>query len=646
MLLQPLHLGPRQAPNRVVFGPHETNLGWGRTISERHVAYYQRRAAGGAGVIVTEEASVHPSDWPYERAPLAAECAPGWAAVAAACRPHGPLVLAALGHAGGQGSSAYSQSPTWGPSRVPDVTTREVPKWMEQADIDAVVGGFADAAATAIDAGLDGIEINAGQHSLLRQFASGLTNQRGDAYGEDRARLILDVLAAVREGIGRDHVVGVRLSCDELAPWAGLTPAAGAELALRLAPSADYLTVLRGSIYSAAATRPDTHAEPGFNIELARAVRAAVAGQAAVIVQGSMVDVDQAAYAVESGAADAVEMSRAQIAEPDLVAKLAADDVGRIRPCILCNQTCQVRDNRNPIVTCVSEPSAGHETEDEPVFRATHPSRLSLLVIGAGVAGLECARVAALAGHRVRVVDRAASAGGMLRVAAAGAGRARLGRLADWLERECATLGVAVECGVTVGPAEIAEHAGPTVLCTGSRPGPRPYAVDRDAMALDAVALLSGAAVPDGAVAVWDPIGGPIAVSVAERLAAEGRSVVLVTPDILVGTLLSRSGDLAPANVRLQQAGVTLERRADLLSVTAEGIEVRDRFSAVTRTIPTAAVVDCGARLPDDELWRRTGERLPRAGDAVAPRTAYEAVLEGRRVAQSLAAIDVGGVPA
>ena len=176
----------QQAPNRVLFGPHVTNLGRGRALSDRHVAYYERRAAGGCGVIVTEEASVHDSDWPYERAPLAADCEPGWRAVSDAVHRHGALSVAALGHAGGQGSSAYHQRALWAPSRVPEVNSREVPKWMEASDIDAVVGGFATAAALAVRAGCDGVEVNAGQHSLLRQFLSGLTNHRDDEWGQDR----------------------------------------------------------------------------------------------------------------------------------------------------------------------------------------------------------------------------------------------------------------------------------------------------------------------------------------------------------------------------------------------------------------------------------------------------------------------------
>ena len=127
-LLEPVALGSRSAPNRVLFGPHVTNLCDGRSLSERHVAYYQRRAEGGAGVIVVEESAVHPSDWPYERSPLASASRTGWAAIVEACHPFGTVVLAALGHTGGQGSSAYSQRELWAPSAVPEVNTREVPK--------------------------------------------------------------------------------------------------------------------------------------------------------------------------------------------------------------------------------------------------------------------------------------------------------------------------------------------------------------------------------------------------------------------------------------------------------------------------------------------------------------------------------------
>ncbi len=156
---------------------------------------------------------------------------------------------------------------------------------MEPADISAVVDGFAAAARLAVASGLDGVEVNAGQHSLVRQFLSGLTNQRDDEWGTDKLRFATSVLRAVRDAVG-DAVVGLRLSCDELAPWAGITPEAAPEIAGALAEHVDYVTVVKGSIFSVSATRPDGHVEPGFNIDLARSLRAGVARAGAGVRPG------------------------------------------------------------------------------------------------------------------------------------------------------------------------------------------------------------------------------------------------------------------------------------------------------------------------------------------------------------------------
>jgi 2,4-dienoyl-CoA reductase (NADPH2) len=635
-LFDPLDLRSRRARNRILFGPHETNLAQRRALSHRHVAYYRRRAAGGAGIVVVEEAAVHPSDWPYERSPLATDAVAGWRAIADACHAEGALVVAALGHSGGQGSSAYSQLPLWAPSSVPEVNSREVPKAMEPEDIHAVIDGFAHATASASRAGVDGVEINAGQLSLVRQFLSGLTNHRDDEWGQDRLSFAREVLVAVRRAAG-DAIVGLRLSCDELAPWAGIVPEAAAEIAVDLvqAGAVDYITVIRGSIFTVSATRPDGHTPPGFNLELVRSIRGALDDSVAVIAQGSIVDTDQAEWAVADRVCDAVEMTRAQIADPDLANKLRAGDSSRIRPCILCNQTCMVRDARNPIVSCVVEPASGHEWEDEPVDgRAADPRHV--LIVGGGIAGMELARVAAGRGHAVTVADKLDVTGGVARMAARGGGRDRLAMIADWLEAECTRAGVAFERGREITATDVSVFDGDVVLCTGSRPGRRTYDVVGDAMVRTAVAVLAGAALPDGAAAVWDPIGGPIGISVAELLRAQGRDVHLVTPDLIAGNELSRSGDLAPANVRLLSAGVVVEKRSLLRRVTSEAIHLEDRFTGEPRVVPVSALVDAGYRLPDDRLWRETGESLPRAGDAVAPRSIYEAILEGRRRALEL----------
>ncbi|HRD48788.1 MAG: FAD-dependent oxidoreductase [Candidatus Competibacter sp.] len=642
-LFTPLLLGSKRASNRFVFAAHQTNFATHNRLTERHAAYYEARAAGGAGLIVLEGSVVHPSDWPYEYAVFGHDPAvvDGYRQVAKAVHRHGALVLAHLTHSGMQGSSHYSQLPLWAPSPVPEVNSRELPQAMDAEDITAVIEGFRQAARYASDGGLDGVELNAGQDSLIRQFLSPLTNQRGDQYGgslENRLRFARQVIEAVRNGIGRNAIVGLRLVGDEYAPWAGIKPEDAAEIARHLGGDRllDFISVTSGSIYTGHLTRPGLFQPPGFAVHLAALVKAAVT--LPVFAQGSIVDPAMAAALLAEGKADAVEMTRALIADPELPTKLRQGQADDIRPCLLANQDNIIGLVQNPGLSCANNPAAGYEREAE--FAPLKPARIRhrVLIVGGGPAGLEAARVAALRGHRVTLYERSHRLGGAIRLAAAAPGRERLALAVDWLEAQVRKLDVEIQTGIEMTAERVIAAAPDAVIvAVGGIPGRQAgVCFHETAPVVNPRQVMSGEApTAPGRAVILDTLGDPVGMGVAEWLAERGWQVEVVTRDMFVGQRLTASLELTAWNQRAAVRGIRFRPQFDALEVTARSVMGADLFDhREIRFDEIDLVVDVSPEMPDEALYfalKSSGLRVFRAGDCVAPRYLSHAILEGYR---------------
>jgi mycofactocin system FadH/OYE family oxidoreductase 2 len=644
-LFESVRLGQRIAPNRLAFTAHTTNLAVDGLPSEWQARYYARRAAGGVGLIVIEEVSVHPSNHPYQRVVRGYDEAvvPGYRRIAGAIHQHGSLALVQLNHAGMQGTGSIQKQVLWAPSAIANPATLEMPKVMEAEDIAAVIAGFARAAQLAIAGGFDGVEINAGQYSLVRQFLSGLTNQRGDAYGgtpEKRAHFALEVIQAVRAAVGAQAVVGLRLCGDEFAPWAGITPDEAPALARTLTQSGavDYLSVVVGSLYSVYKTRAGMHTEPGYALDLARRVRHAVT--VPVYATGSLVDPGMAAEAIASGAADGVEMTRALIADPDLLHKLRQHRVDAIRPCIRCNQDCVVRSAQNAIVSCIHNPEAGYEADFPPLVAADHPRRL--LIIGGGPAGMETARIAALRGYRVVLLERTDQLGGTPRLVARAPQRTPMGLIADWLAGQLAQLDVEVQLAVEATRELVCTiNADVVVLATGARPRPVESLPGGDLPHVYTVRdVLMGHVTGTGRVAIIDSQGSYPAIDAAQMLAAAGRPVTIVTEDLFVSAQLISSGEFHPWYQRAAALGIEFRPLTKVLAIESEALVVRHRFGTRQERIEgIATVVVANDELAEDRLYHDLKDIVPilhRVGDCLAPRRVLHAILEGNRVARAI----------
>lgn len=654
-LFRPLALGPITVDNRIVFSAHLTNYATQDGMpSEQHAAYYEARAKGGAGLIITEEHSVHPTDWPYEKMIHAfhPEVVPGYRRITEAVHRHGVPILAQINHNGGQASSMYTRLPVWAPSPVPDPLFREVPKAVEQHEIDEIVASYATVAARCVEGGFDGVELQCSHSSIVRGFLSPATNKRADRYGgslENRARILHEIVRAVRVAIGPDKALGVRLCGDELIED-GTTIDEAVAVAVQLEAAAeqdarsrvDYINTSIGvATASLFMIEASMHIPPEYAMFIPSAIRAAV--DIPVIGVGRFKDPLQADRAIDDGHADLIGVVRGQIADPDFAAKARAGRADETRLCLSCNQECVGRMGLNRWLGCIENPSTGRESIHVPL-RVERPAHI--VIVGAGPAGLQAALTATEAGHRVTVLEASDKVGGQVRWAATVPNRAEFGDIVRNLSSQAKRLGVDIRLS-TPANVDVVEMLAPdaVVIATGAKPS-RPWWAPPDvATIVDVVDVLSGAAHPTGSVLVIDDVGFHQATSVAELLADRECSVEVVTKGMVVG----------------QDLGITLDMETWWIRASAKGIvQTTDRvamgFDADSNELtllhhPTGAnelrsvdwIVIAAPPRPADELYFELKDQaadapwlLRRIGDAVAPRRAHAAVVEGRAVIHEL----------
>lgn len=639
-LFSPLTIGAIQVPNRIVMTGMATFFGEKGLATGRHADYFEARAKGGAGLIISEGVVPHPSGDAIDPALRGYEekCIPGYKKIVDAVHRHGAKVICQICHPGRQSNSSVSRQPLWAPSAIPCATSRETPHAMEMEEIRDIIQGFVISSQHAQAAGYDGVEIHGSHGYLIQQFMSPFSNRRTDEYGgsvDNRLRFFTEILEGVRKAVGRDFVIGVRIPGDELVPG-GLTLSDMQEIAPKLEATGniDYISVSLGNYSVIWTAIPPMYIPVGFNVSSAAGIKEAVT-QIPVFAAGRINDPVLAEKVLANGQADMVAMSRALLADPDMPAKARQGRLDDIRTCIACNEGCAGRVFKSFTMSCLQNPALGRE-RDMALTPAAHKKKV--LVAGGGPAGLKAAETAALRGHDVILYEKGPELGGQVNIAARVPSRNEFGGCVRYLSKQMAKLGVKVQLNTEVTEQLIkSENPDAVVIATGSTPLlPLLPGIEQENVLTVWDVLLGSAEVGekvilvDGGQAHWQCSG------TAEYLAEEGKKVEIVTRSPFVGAEHVSTFELPLLYMKLFSLGVVFTPNTALKEISGKKVTVMNAYTKEERIIEGVdTIVLATGNQADDGLFRNLKSQVKElygAGDCLAPRKAIDAIYEGFKV--------------
>lgn len=646
-LFSPIKLGGCVIPNRINFAAHLTNLSENHQISDGHIHYYAERAKGGCGLITTEELTVHPSDLAYPKLvdAFVPEVIPGFLRLTRTIHETDTKIFAQLNHNGMQADGKNSLLPVWGPSNGKDPLFRETAKAMEIEEIKECVVYFAKSARHVVEGGFDGIELQLGHSSLIRQFISPATNHRKDMYGgsfDNRMRFGIEVVEAVRKAVGAEYALGIRLNADEMHPKGGLThqDACRAAKIFEGTGLIDFINISLGTFHNLFLVEGSMHTPLAYTTGLSAGIRSVV--ELPVYATNRINDPHLAETILQNGQGDVINMVRALIADPELPNKSRQGRTRDIRHCIACNQGCIGRMGLGFSIGCMQTPCAGNEEELGKGTIKLCESPKKIVVVGAGPAGLETARVAALRRHQVILMEKNDTVGGQNLIAAKAAGRGEILGVTRWLHSQVNQLDIDVRLGCEASPdLVLAEHPDVVVVATGSMPKENPFPGEyRFPDVVNSIQVLTGQAYVGKRVLVIDQNGHHHGTGTAQFLADQGKKVHVLVPALFQGAALGPLQDLFLARQRLAVRGVTCTPDIAVLEIDGtqvQGLNVYSNEMIEFKGYDT--IVTIAGNVSDDMLYFKLKDRIKalyRVGDCAAPRLTDSAIAEGHRVGREL----------